>query len=150
MKKISIISLIVVLIDQILKLFALNLSSAIKIIPKFLYLVLAKNKGGAWSIFDGQIVFLIIISIISLFLIYKYLIKNQNLKKLEIYCYGLLIGGIVGNLIDRIVRGYVIDYIGILIGSYKFPIFNLADIFIVVPIIILVIDSFWSDRSAKN
>lgn len=73
---------------------------------------------------------------------YKYTKKQTNPNKLAILSHGLLLGGIIGNLIDRIIYGYVIDYLDFMIFNYNFPIFNLADTFIVIGCIILVINSY--------
>ena len=70
------------------------------------------------------------------------------MSKLQDIFYGLLIGGILGNVIDRIIRGYVIDFIDIKIFRYDFPIFNLADTFIVISIIYIIISLFRNE--AKN
>ena len=144
MKKISLISFICIFIDQMTKLIiknTINLNSSIILIKNFFSLTYVKNYGAAWSILSGSRVFLIIIALVSLFLIYNYFIKNKNLSKLEIITYGLLIGGILGNLIDRIVFGYVIDFFEFLIFNYNFPVFNFADIFIVVSAGLIIIDT---------
>lgn len=144
MKKITLISLICIFIDQITKLIiknTINLHSSIILIKNFFSLTYVKNYGAAWSILSGSRIFLIIIAIASLFLIYNYFIKDKNLSKLEIITYGLLIGGIIGNLIDRIVFGYVIDFFDFLIFNYNFPVFNFADIFIVVSAGLIIIDT---------
>ena len=72
----------------------------------------------------------------------NFFIKNKELKTLEIITYGLLIGGIIGNLIDRIIFGYVIDFFDFLIFNYNFPVFNFADIFIVLSAGLIIIDTF--------
>ena len=144
MKKITLISLICIFIDQITKLIiknTINLHSSIILIKNFFSLTYVKNYGAAWSILSGSRIFLIIIALVSLFLIYNYFIKDKNLSKLEIITYGLLIGGIIGNLIDRIIFGYVIDFFDFLIFNYNFPVFNFADIFIVVSAGLIIIDT---------
>lgn len=75
---------------------------------------------------------------ISLMAIYLYFIKDKKLKKIEVITYSILIGGIIGNLIDRIVYGYVIDYLSFNIFGYHFPVFNLADICIVVSVFLMI------------
>jgi signal peptidase II len=79
------------------------------------------------GILTGSRILLIIVAIISLFLIYFVLIRNKKLNNFDILCFGLLYGGIIGNLIDRVVRGYVVDYLEFIIVNYNFPIFNVAD-----------------------
>ena len=69
---------------------------------------------------------------------------------MNIFTYSMLIGGILGNLIDRIIRGYVIDYLDFNIIGYNFPIFNLADIAIVISAFLLIINMSRGDKNAKN
>ena len=88
---------------------------------------------------------LIIISIVLLVVLYFMLIRGKKLNKYEEITYGLLIGGIFGNLIDRIIYGYVIEYLDFNIFGYNFPIFNLADSLIVISIIMLIIDVIRGD-----
>lgn len=143
MKKIGIITVICILIDQIIKIIVTNnfeLNSSISLINDFFNLTYVRNYGAAWSMFSGNRLFLIIIGFLAIFLIYRYFIKNKKLKKMEIITYGLLLGGIIGNLIDRIVFGYVIDFLDFLIFGYNFPVFNLADTFIVVSVFLIIID----------
>ncbi len=142
MRKIVSTSIIVLIIDQLLKLvIKLNLKEleSIVIIPKFFSITLAYNSGAAWSILANERFFLIIISIIFLTLIYYYIKNNESVNKYESIGYGVLIGGILGNLIDRITLGYVVDYLSFNIFNYNYPIFNFADICIVVSIFFLVL-----------
>lgn len=142
MKKMTFISLFCLILDQLVKIIIVNLFSAhhgITIIPSFFSLMYVQNTGAAWSILDGNRLFLITTSILALIIIYFIFIKNQELKKIELIIYGILTGGILGNLFDRIFRGYVIDYLSFNIFGYKFPIFNLADIFIVCSVFIILI-----------
>lgn len=137
---IFLISTIVIIIDQIIKLLVeSNLIEDIIIIKNFFNITYIRNYGAAFSILNGNTLFLIIVSIISLFLIYFFLIKNKKLKIIEKVIYGFLIGGLLGNLFDRIIRGYVIDYLAVKIVNYNFPIFNFADICIVLSTILLLI-----------
>ena len=106
-------------------------------IKNFFYLVFAKNIGAAFSILEGSQIILILIGILALAFIFYYMIKNN---KYEIG-YALLCGGIVGNIIDRIVYNYVIDYIGLEFFGFSFPIFNLADACIVIGAAFLLLGS---------
>lgn len=150
MKKILGISIICLVIDQIIKrLVVINLEflDTINIIKNFFRITYVKNMGAAWSILSGSRIFLIVITLIALTLLILYIIKNKKISKIEELSYGILIGGIIGNLFDRIRLGYVIDYLDINFGSYHYPVFNFADICIVVSIIILLINSF---KEVKN
>lgn len=149
-KKISVLTVILVIVDQVVKFLVSTYLNYIDVIPKFLYLSLEKNYGVAFSmLWNNRLLILIISLLLILFLIYllnkDYLSKGKNNKLLNV-TYGLLFGGILGNLIDRIVRGYVIDYIGVYIINYKFPVFNLADSFITIGVILMIISTFKEEK----
>ena len=136
------ITLIIIIFDVISKIFISNiliLNKSITIIPNFFYLTYTHNYGGAWSIFDNSTLFITIVSFLIIIGIVYYLFKNKVTRKIEIVGYSLLLGGAIGNLIDRIVYGYVIDFLDFYIFKYDFPIFNVADIGIVVGIILLLV-----------
>ena len=142
------------LIDQIIKIVvmaSMTVNSTILLIPGFFSLTYVENDGAAWSIFSGNTWFLILISVIAVILVYLYCFKNKDIKKFEIICYSILIGGIFGNLMDRIKFGKVIDYLDFVIFNYDFPVFNFADICIVISVILLIIYSFKDGiENAKN
>ena len=140
-KKIFIFSLIIIIIDFIIKVFALNNITNICVIPNFFYLTLAKNTGAAFSLLENQIIFFILIGVLVIFYIFNYLIKDK-ISTLEKISYIFLTGGIIGNLSDRIIYGYVVDYLRFIIFGYNFPIFNLADICITLGVILLIINIF--------
>ena len=151
MKKIIIFSSIFILIDQLIKIIVRNSLMGIEkvIIPNFLYLTGVKNSGGAFSLFSGNSFLLISISFIVLIFIFRYLLNNK-INGLEGITYSILVGGIVGNLIDRLVFNYVFDYIGLIFGSYYYPVFNLADIGIVIGIILIMYKEFIGDRNGNR
>lgn len=153
MKKILPITIISLFIDQLVKIIVINnmnLFDSINIITNFFKITYVRNTGAAWSILSGNTWFLIAISLIALVVIYLYFIKDKKLNKLESISYGLLIGGILGNLIDRIIYGYVIDYLDFKIINYDFPIFNIADICIVISIILIGISLIVGEKNARN
>lgn len=153
MKKISFLSLIIVLIDQIIKILISNnleLYNSIEIIKNFFNITYVKNIGAAFSILNGNVVFLILVSILALIAIYFLLLKNKKFNKIQTILYSLLLGGIIGNLIDRIFRGYVIDYLDFTIFNYKFPVFNFADICIVISVIILLLISIKEEKNETS
>ena len=139
-KKLFIYTIIFTFIDQVSKGLIniyLNLNQSVEIIPNFLSFTYVHNTGAAFSIFEGAKCFFIIIAFIALNIIYLFFIKDKKLKNSEIVIYALLISGIIGNLIDRILFGYVIDFIDV--NIFNFAIFNLAYSFIVVAVILLLI-----------
>lgn len=90
---------------------------------------------------------LILITLVIIFGLYFFFIKKEKLNLPEKIIYGLLYGGIIGNLLDRIFRGYVIDYLDFLIFGYNYPVFNLADILIVISMLSLI---FFIIKGDKN
>ena len=117
----------------------ISLKGKVTIIPNFFSLYYLKNTGAAFSIFQNQQLFLIIISVIVLLIINHILKKEVLTKKTSVY-YGILIGGIYGNLLDRIIRKGVIDYLSFSFFKYDFPVFNFADSMIVIGIILIGIN----------
>ena len=140
-KKLIIFGIIFLLIDQLSKGFIniyMNVGESIKIF-NFLSITYVHNIGAAFSMLEGARYLFIILAIIALNIIYIFFIKDKNLNNLEIVTYALLISGIIGNLIDRILFGYVIDFIDFKL--FNFAIFNLADSFIVIAVILLVLEA---------
>lgn len=146
------------MVDQVLKNLVLQNSSVfpLEIIPSFFKLSYVRNTGGAWGIFGNSTWLLIIISAIVVIILNQYLLKETHFSKSSIWAYGLFMGGLLGNLIDRMMHNFVIDYLDFTISTYDFPVFNLADIAIVVGIGILLIDVLrgeineYSNRSRKH
>ena len=149
MKQIIKYSFILILIDQIIKILVSNMIESIIIIKNFFNLIYVENTGAAFSILENNTIFLIIITFISLFLIYKFLLRNKQFNKLEIVTYSLLIGGIIGNLIDRIIYGYVIDYLEFIILNRHMPIFNFADICIVIGTFLFLFITIKEEQNAR-
>lgn len=151
-KKILLITLYCLLFDQIIKFLVSKYITNVTIIPNFISLIYAENDGVAFSMLSGSRIIIIIISIILLSFLAYYMNKDYVSKKkddiLMDISYGLLFGGILGNLLDRIIRGIVIDYISINIIGYHFPIFNLADVMITIGVIIMIIRTLKSE--SKN
>lgn len=137
------IYLVTCIIDQIVKLiikFNMKVGDTISIIPNFFNIEYLHNSGAAFSSFEGMRFVLVVISLVIFISMIKYIKKNDISKKVEIISFGMILGGLVGNLIDRVFYGYVIDYLAFTIFGYSFAVFNLADSFIVIGVISLAID----------
>lgn len=150
MTTIIILSLIFLIIDQITKILVIKilpLSGSIEIIKNFFYIIPTNNTGAAFSILLGKRIFLIVVAILIIGILLYYIKKNKVDGKLNIIAFSLIIGGSLGNLIDRIVRGYVVDFISIKLGSYNFPIFNIADTLIVVGVFLLLIKNTGGNKN---
>lgn len=153
MRKILLIAVICTLIDQVIKFIVtsnLNFGESFSIINNFFSITLLQNTGAAFSILSSGTLILILISLVALNLIYWFLIRGKILTKLENFVYGILIGGILGNLIDRVFHGYVIDYLDFQIFNYNFPVFNFADICIVVTIFLIIILILKGEKNARK
>lgn len=147
-KKIYILSIAFLIIDQFIKAVIstnMNLYDSFTLINNFLNITLVHNKGAAFGLFEGGRLLFIVIAIITLVLVSLF-IKNSNyVSKLNVFVYSLLLGGVLGNLIDRIIYGYVIDYINFSFLNFNFPIFNFADICIVFSIILIIVSTIRED-----
>ena len=152
MRIIILISILTLSIDILTKQLVINFMiehQSISIIKNFFSITFAKNTGVAFSLLEGKVPLVIIMTSIIIILILKY-IKTTNSNKYEIICYGLIIGGALGNLTDRIIYGYVIDFLDFNLFGYSFPIFNLADTAIVIGILTLIILNFIESRNENE
>ena len=118
-----------------------------RIIKNIFSIIYTNNTGAAFSILLGKRIFLIVVAILIIGILLYYIKKNKVDGKLNIIAFSLIIGGSLGNLIDRIVRGYVVDFISIKLGSYNFPIFNIADTLIVVGVFLLLIKNTGGNKN---
>lgn len=144
MKKKSLFILIVILIltiiDQIIKyLVVSNISIGSKkiIIDNFLKFIYIRNTGAAFGILSGNIIFLIFITVLLIFYIVNEMKKNIN-NNLSLLSFSLILSGALGNLIDRVVRGYVVDYISFTLFNREMSVFNLADTYITIGVVLLI------------
>ena len=151
-KNVCILGTAVLVVDQFLKIFVshfLDLGESIKVINNFFSIKYVNNYGGAWSIFNNRVIFLVIITFLVLYLLIKYMNKfKENIR--NVVAFGLLYGGIIGNLIDRICFGYVKDFLAFKIFGYNFPVFNFADIAIVIGVIIMAIGIIKGEDCSEN
>lgn len=131
------------LLDQLSKYWVLHhlaQGRVIELLPPLLRLTYLENRGVAFGL--GQAlapIFPFLALAICLFLL-RYYIRNVEVKtKPRSIAFGLLIGGALGNILDRFLHGFVVDFIAFDFGFYRFPIFNLADSFVTLAIFFLLI-----------
>lgn len=143
------IATIIVVIDQVTKALVeanIDYGTSIRVIDRFFYLVNTRNTGAAWSLFSDLTFSRLLLSAISL--LAAYLIALA-LKKAETRAgrvlLGVVLGGTVGNLIDRVRLGYVTDFFSFIFGTFHFPAFNVADMAITLGALFIVFYSL-SDR----
>ena len=138
-------------IDQITKVIArsyLKPKGSITIIKNFFKFTYVENKGGAWGAFSGKLWLFIIITVIALGIMF-YLLKDFNLQNNKMYSIGLclIIAGAIGNFIDRLALKYVTDFLDFYIFGYDFPVFNVADICIVIGVFMLIVQILFFSKA---
>ena len=139
------LSIFIVLIDQFTK-YLIFYNKKIFVNQDFLLFKLdfVKNYGAAFNIFSGSRVFLSLISIFFSILLIYLIFRKNTLNSLDLYSYSFILGGTIGNGIDRIYKGFVVDFINL--NIINFPVFNIADISINIGFIILLYNIFKNNR----
>lgn len=152
-KIIPIIASLVIIIDQITKLAVtrlLELHESIPIVPDLFNICLVHNYGAAWGMLSGQRLLLVLLPIVVCVVIWlsrKEIVKGSLLEKLFV---GFFLGGMFGNLIDRVVQGYVIDFLDFYWKTSHFPAFNVADSAICVSVFLYLISILVSTKKDKQ
>lgn len=164
-KWLLVLTALVFLLDQLSKLWILRAlplgayypPDAIVIVPDFFHIVHLGNTGAAWGMFQGMSHWLALLAgaaLVAIFLFRRYL--NLHLLPVQI-TFGLLSGGIAGNLIDRARHGYVVDFLDFHFGTFTWPAFNIADAGICVGVILYLAFAFLhptaldeNDENAEN
>jgi signal peptidase II len=129
------LALTVLLLDQLSKLWIVarlpfgtyGEPGAIRLVRNFFYLVHVGNTGAAWSMFSGRSVLLALLATATLAAIFFWRQALGLRDRIAQVSFGLLCGGITGNLVDRLLHGHVIDFLDFHFGTYIYPTFNLAD-----------------------
>ena len=139
------LSIFIVLIDQFTK-YLMFYNKKILINKDFLLFKLdfVKNYGAAFNIFSGSRIFLSLISILFSILLIYLIFRKNTLNSIDLYSYSFILGGTIGNGIDRIYKGFVIDFINL--NIINFPVFNIADISINIGFIFLMYNIFKNNR----
>jgi len=139
------LSIFIVLIDQFTK-YLMFYNKELFINKDFLLFKLdfVKNYGAAFNIFSGSRVLLSLISIFFSILLIYLIFRKNTLYSYDLYSYSFILGGTIGNGIDRIYRGFVVDFINL--NIINFPVFNIADISINIGFIILLYYFFKNNR----
>ena len=138
-------ALVVFILDRITKVLAVKkLHGVVSIIPGFFSLRLAENRGAAFSLFSGgneflRKLFLIFVPAVVIFVIFYYVLTRKKLSFWVSVALGLMAGGAVGNLYDRILDGRVIDFMDFHFRHYHYPTFNVADVGVFVGTLLLLV-----------
>ena len=139
------LSIFIILIDQFTK-YLIFFNYKILLNRDFLLFKLdfVKNYGAAFNILSGSSIFLSLISIFFSILLIYLILRPNTLNSFDLYSYSFILGGTFGNGIDRILKGYVIDFINL--NIINFPVFNIADISINIGFIFLLYNIFKNNR----
>lgn len=139
----AIIVVLGIIVDRLSKSWALSIlrdGNSIEIIKNFFTLEYLENRGAAFGVLQGKIIFLTVITIVVLIAIVYYIAKTKPKSKILRISLAFIISGAIGNLYDRIVHGCVIDFIMLHYKNvYYFPTFNVADMLVVVGTVMLAI-----------
>ena len=142
-----------ILLDQVTKQMVTHLmeiGDSIPIINDFLYLTYHRNAGAAWGIMQGRMMFFYVITVVVISGLVLWLrqldIKKEKLLAISL---SLILGGAIGNFIDRIIYQEVIDFVDTFIFGYNFPIFNVADMALCIGVALMAVDAFLEMKRSK-
>lgn len=149
------IAALVILVDQLTKwLVATNMEigERIPVIEPYLSLLSHRNRGAAWGMLEGQMWLFAIVTIVVVVGIVYYFHKEGKDEPVFAWSLMLLLGGAIGNFIDRMMRGEVVDFVSVLIPivNYDFPIFNVADAALTVGVILVILHLILEEKKNKK
>lgn len=156
MKKSKLFGLVIIILlialDLITKHLAetnIGLYQQVSVIPNFFWLTNVRNTGAAWSLFDGKVGLLSVVSFVaSVILAFVYLKDKQS--KLANTALVLMIAGTIGNFYDRLVLNYVRDFLSFNLFGYMFPVFNIADSLLVIGVVLLIVEVFLDEKRNRG
>ncbi|MFX3622624.1 MAG: signal peptidase II [Ectobacillus sp.] len=147
------IALFVIIIDQLSKWLIvknMEIGQSIPVIHDVLYITSHRNRGAAWGILQNQMWFFYIITVVFVIAVVYYIQKYGKADKLLGISLGLILGGAIGNFIDRVFRKEVVDFIHTYIFSYNFPVFNIADSALCIGVALIFIQTLLEGKKAKE
>ena len=148
----SVVAAVLVVIDQIIKKWAMDYLmgvGSVTVIPGFFNLTYVENRGAAFGIFQGNSRLLAIITAFAMLAILVAVYAGFIKEKFAVCTILIIVGGGVGNLIDRVIMGYVVDYLDFS-AVFGFPVFNFADCCVVVGAVLLMIYMLIFDKKAEK
>ncbi|MBT2216918.1 lipoprotein signal peptidase [Virgibacillus dakarensis] len=143
------LAVVVIGIDQLTKWIIvknMELYEQITVIKDFFYITSHRNTGAAWGILEGQMIFFYIITVVVIIGVVYYMQKFGKDSILLAVSLSLILGGAIGNFIDRLFRQEVVDFLDFIIFGYDFPIFNVADSALTVGVILVLIATFLDEK----
>lgn len=143
------IALVIIGLDQLSKWLVvknMELYEQIPVIENFFYITSHRNKGAAWGILQDQMIFFYLITAVVVVGIVFYMQKYGQNNPLLSISLSLVLGGAIGNFIDRLLRQEVVDFLDFMIFQYDYPIFNIADSALFVGVILVLISAFVDEK----
>ena len=132
---------LIVIIDQITKIIikeSMYLGESIQLVGDFLRITYVENPGIAFGIRVGHPIIFTILSLLASIVIIIYMIYHRNGEKILKYGLAVILGGALGNLIDRLLVQRVVDFVDVGIGDLRWPVFNVADSAVVIGMFMLI------------
>lgn len=148
-----ILALFVICLDQLTKwtiVINMKIGESIPIIENFFYITSHRNRGAAWGILQGQMWFFYIVTVIVIIGIIYYIQRHVQHRRLLGVALGLMLGGAIGNFIDRLFRKEVVDFLDTYIFGYDFPIFNIADSALCIGVGLFFLQALLEHRQEKK
>ncbi len=148
-----VIAAFIIALDQFTKWLIvknMNIGDSIPVIEDILYITSHRNKGAAWGILQGQMWFFYVITVVVIIGIVYYMRKAAGGSRLLGVSLGFMLGGAIGNFIDRVYRKEVVDFIHTYIFNYNFPVFNIADSALVIGVSLLMFQMLKEERESKK
>ena len=154
MRKIDLIWVFITVMIDLMSKFSveafLELGESITIIPNFFAITYVRNTGAAFSILEGKMIFFYVITVIAVVGMLHYLSKTPKEQIWMRLSLILMLGGAIGNFIDRVMYQYVRDFLDFTIFGYDFAVFNLADSFLCIGVALLLVDAYLEEKRGKN
>ena len=136
---------VTIIVDQLTKFLVvkyMTLGQSISVIDNFLYITSHRNEGAAWGILQGKMIFFYVVTLVVIGLVILWIRKLDIKKeKLLVIALSLILGGALGNFIDRVMYQHVVDFINTYIFGYDFPIFNIADSALCIGVFLMDVDA---------
>jgi signal peptidase II len=146
------IAFVVILIDQLTKwaiVKYMTLGESIPIIENLLYITSHRNRGAAWGILQGQMWFFYVVTVVFVIGLLYFVRKEGLQDKLLGTGLALMLGGTIGNFIDRVFRQEVVDFVHTYIFSYSFPVFNVADMALCIGVVFIFIQTILEGKKGS-
>ena len=136
------VTFLILIIDQLTKYIiatSMKLGDSVAVLPGFLNITSHRNDGAAWGILSGKMGFFYVVTVIILAVLIVFYIREAKHNLFMQLALSLLFAGALGNFIDRVLHGEVVDFIDTYILGYDFPIFNVADASLTIGVILIII-----------